>query len=120
MGSGTPQQPNAAGRAGRRESGAAGGNDEDRSADLAIKAGGIYSMSETREADARRSMATATLRRCWLCKGWSASPSFRGHARSSQPRVISHQLASVRTPIAARRARPPAAAQSARPVPRRR
>ena len=38
MGSGTPQQPNAAGRAGRRESGAAGGNDEDRSADLAIKA----------------------------------------------------------------------------------
>ena len=43
----TPQQPHAAPPAGQQEPSARAGDDEDPSADIIIKAGGIHSMAET-------------------------------------------------------------------------
>ena len=53
MGSDMTQQPHAAPPAGQPAVGAGARDDDRQSADIVIKAGGIYSMAETREADAR-------------------------------------------------------------------
>jgi len=46
----TPQQPHAAPPAGQQEPSARAGDDRHQSADMVIKAGGIHSMAEPREA----------------------------------------------------------------------
>ena len=59
MGSDMTQEPHAAPPAGQPTVGAGARDDDRQSADIVIKAGGIYSMAETREADARRFKAMA-------------------------------------------------------------
>ena len=59
MGLGAPQQPHPAPPPGQQEPSARAGDDDHQSADIVIKAGGIYSMAETRAADARRFKAMA-------------------------------------------------------------
>jgi hypothetical protein len=52
MGLDAPQQPHAAPPAGQQEPSARAGDDRHQSADMVIKAGGIHSMAEPREAGA--------------------------------------------------------------------
>src|SRR6516162_10101866 len=59
MGSDMTQEPHAAPPAGQPAVGAGARDDDRQSADIVIKAGGIYSMAETREADAHRFKAMA-------------------------------------------------------------
>jgi len=88
MGSDTPQRPSAAAPAGQRGAGAGAGKDDDRDADLVIKAGGIYSMAENREADARRFQVMAVRTagifplREWLDEGAALSAGPPGRSRS--------------------------------------
>ena len=59
MGPDAPQQPHPAPPAGQQEPSAREGDDDHQSADIVIKAGGIHSMAEPREADAQRYQAMA-------------------------------------------------------------
>jgi len=59
MGSDMTQQPHAAPPVDQPAVGAGARDDDRQNADLVIKAGGIYSMAETREADVRRFKAMA-------------------------------------------------------------
>ena len=59
MGLDAPQQPHAGPPAGQQEPSTRAADDDHRSADIIIKADGIYSMAESREADARRYQAMA-------------------------------------------------------------